>query len=187
MAATVWTLTVPAMSGQSELSLDALTVPSGRLQPGCSLPPAPNVKVEGKAIRAGLWAGLPISSNPWRGDDAAALAAIYQRIAPPEEVPDGPPLSPRELALFRARFARDLEEAYAALYAPTSANPSDVPSLVAVYAVRFKDLRAIDRLRSNPKLAANVRSSGRTAFVLTGRDSQCLEIVADHLRTLLPR
>jgi hypothetical protein len=50
----------------------------------------------------------------------AVIAAIRERMEPPADVPDGPPLSPVERARFRLRLADGVESAYAAVYGDTA-------------------------------------------------------------------
>jgi hypothetical protein len=179
VATAVTTLSGAIVGGQSELNLDLLTVPANELGSACRLAPASTEKVAGSTrVRGGLWAGLPVSSNPWRGGDEVALAAIRARIEPPPAMPDGPPMSPAELAQFRIRRARGVEEGYAAIYDDGSGN------LVTVYGLRFKTLHDAERVRGSAKRLANVFVTGRTAFAVAGRDSDCLERVARHLQTL---
>src|SRR5712675_1433750 len=120
------------IQGQDTMALASLTVPQNRLISGCSLSPSDTTSLGGNRIRGGLWAGLPISSNPWRGNDPSTVAAIRERVVASPPPPDGPPLSRAELARFRLQLAEDVEEAYAAIYLDAGRN------LVGVYAVRFK-------------------------------------------------
>jgi hypothetical protein len=69
------------------ISINDLTVPPDRLPAGCTLSPSDSVHLDGNRIRGGLWAGLPIASNPWTGTDRPIVAFIRERM-------DGPPLEP---------------------------------------------------------------------------------------------
>jgi hypothetical protein len=174
-------LAVPAASAaQSDLSLDALTLPSNRLGTECRLAPAATAKVApGQPLSTGRWAGLPVSSNPWRGDDESTVAAIRARIDRPPTTPDPPGLSRVELARFRLQWARGIEEAYAAIYDTAGGDP------VTVYALRFSDPRELERLRASPQRLGGLQFVGRTALVATGRPGDCFGLVADHLRELI--
>jgi hypothetical protein len=111
--------------GQGGFPLADLTVPADRLPTGCGLSPSPSMRTGDNTMRAGSWAGLPISSNPWIGTDRAIVASIVERAVDPPRIPDGPPPTPRESARFRLRLADDVEEAYAAVY--TDDGPSSHP------------------------------------------------------------
>ena len=171
-----------AAHGQSEIQLNALTVPEDRLGSECRLSPSSTVPIEGNRVRAGLWAGLPISSNPWQGDERATVAAIRERLEVTPAPPDGPPMSRPELAQFRLKLADDVEEAYAAVYADAG------PRLVTVYAVRFKEPRDAPQTRTKASAGAGFRFvRGRTAVVMTGAPGTCLEVVGGHLQELTAR
>jgi len=159
--------------GQSTIALASLTVPQNRLPAGCSLPPSDTTPLDGNRIRGGLWDGLPISSNPWHGDDRSVAAAIRERVAASPPLPDGPPLSRAELARFRLQLAEDIEEAYAAIYADAGTDRA------IVYAVRFKKTPV-------PGAPYGARESVRivrdgTVVVVSGA-GWCSEAVATYLR-----
>jgi hypothetical protein len=109
----------PAAIVAAPQTLRELTVPAAQLPEECRLVDAPSRTADGE-VRGGLWAGLRISSNPWMGSDPAVIAAIRERMEPPADVPDGPPLSPVERARFRLRLADGVESAYAAVYGDTA-------------------------------------------------------------------
>jgi len=92
-----------------------LTVPAQRLPADCALPDAPVIRIGDNKMQSGLWAGLPITSNPWIGSDRAIVAAIVERMDRPTLVPDAP-LTPRDAARFRLQLADGVDEAYAAVY-----------------------------------------------------------------------
>jgi hypothetical protein len=160
--------------------LDELTLPTSRLPAGCHLSAAPSRPATGDRVQGGLWAGLPITSNPWTGGERPIVAAIRERLDGPTMLPDGPPLERRELEKFRAHLADGVEVAYAAIYS------SDNPGLVVVYAVRFASERST---------AAAVRATARTGLrFVSGRtlvgvsgDSSCFPAVATYLKELLNR
>src|SRR5687768_15642469 len=109
-------LLTSAVQTQTNTTLQQLTVPAERLPAGCTLSPAPAQSIDGQHVRGGLWAGLPISRNPWVGTDRQIIASIRERVDPPSELPDGPPLSRAELARARLRLADGVEAGYAAVY-----------------------------------------------------------------------
>src|ERR1044072_6505781 len=107
-------LTRAAALGQDEIDLSSLTVPQGRLVPGCELFPSPTVALGGNRVLGGLWGDLP--RNPWMGADPSVVADLRERVATSPRRPDGPALSRAELARFRAQLAEDVEGGYGAVY-----------------------------------------------------------------------
>jgi hypothetical protein len=97
-------------------NLHDLTVGADHLPSDCALSPQPSVRPDGNTIRDALWAGLP--ANPWIGTDPLRIASICELMNPPM-VPDGPPFTPREAALFRLQLADGIEEGYGAVYLPS--------------------------------------------------------------------
>jgi hypothetical protein len=164
------------------LALADLTVPPDRLPSGCALSTAPTVRI-GNQVRSGLWAGLPISTNPWIGADRATVAAIVERVIDPPPVPDGPPLTKGELARFRSRLADDVEAAYAAIYADGDS------TLVTVHAVRYTDASLVPSRRSSYR----ARPGGlrltvdRTVLAVSGTNGACSQAVITHVRELAAR
>jgi hypothetical protein len=93
-----------AQAGDPRLrSLSSLTIRGDRLPTGCSLPPS-------------IFAIAARATNPWSGTDPVAIGEIRERVDGPTRMPDGPPLSHRELARFRFSLAEGVEEGYAAVY-----------------------------------------------------------------------
>jgi len=70
-------------------AIHELTVPKERLSARCALSPAASVHLDGNTVRGGLWAGLPIATNPWAGTDAPIMASLREHLDPPLP-PDGP-------------------------------------------------------------------------------------------------
>ena len=138
--------------------LERLTVPFQQLPAECRLTSSDSVHVDGK-VRGGLWAGLPITGNPWVGSDVQIVAAIRERTEPPYPVPDGPPMTRAELARTRLRLAEGVEAAYAAVYADAAER------LVIVTAFT---------LVSTPAIVAKV----------TGEKSACYAAVSAHVREI---
>jgi len=114
------------------ISINDLTVPPDRLPAGCTLSPSDSVRLDGNRIRGGLWAGLPITSNPWTGTDRPIVASIRERMGGPPLEPDGPPLDRPAASRYRLLLADGVEEVYAAIYLMQS---DSTP--IVVYASRF--------------------------------------------------
>lgn len=140
-------------------ALQQLTVPASQLPQGCALSAAPGVTRDGDTVRGGLWAGLPITTNPWIGSDRVIVAAIRERIEPPSPLADGPPLSSAERARFRLRLAEGVEAAYAAVYVDAANR------LLVVYGMT---------------LAGRARPVTR----IVDGDSACLDAVSAHIKQL---
>jgi hypothetical protein len=171
--AVAFMLAVVAPRGQEVIALASLTVPSNQLPQGCSLPPSDKVPSADNGFRLGLWAGLPITSNPWRGDKPSVVAAIREHVADSPPLPDGPPLTRAELSRFRQQLADDVAEAYAAIYR------GDEPGSTIVYAVRFKSGPVPAPPSGSRNSLRIVR--GDTVVVVSGT-GPCFEAVAIHVR-----
>lgn len=168
--------------GQSAILFENLTVPQSRLVPGCNLSPSDTAASGGNRVRLGLWAGLPISSNPWIGNDRSIVATIRERVALSPKTPDGPPPSRAELAQFRLQLSEDVEAAYAAVYAEAGTR------LVTVYAARFNRTPVPDPPRADAFPRGNVRiARDRTVVVVSGEAGQCFEAVAAYVREIAAR
>lgn len=181
-AATAANETVRA-DAQGAFPLADLTVPAERLPTGCALSPSPSMRTGDNTMRAGLWAGLPISSNPWTGIDRAIVASIVERVIDPPRMPDGPPPTPREVARFRLRLADDVEEAYAAVYTDGG------PSLITVNAIRYADATQLPPSRSSNRVSpSGFRVAfGRTVLTVSGSDGPCLQAVEAHVKDVAAR
>jgi hypothetical protein len=170
-----------AMQSQIGLTLDTLTVPADRLPAGCVLPSASTV-LDGSRMRGGLWVGLPITSNPWQGDDRRIVAHIRARVVASPRVPDTPLLTRAELARWHLQLADDVEEAYAATYADTGTRFS------TVYGLRFK---TADRptpprgWRQSPQALWLHRD--RTVIAMSSSGGECSEAVRSYLDELTAR
>ena len=173
-------LTPTGVEGQSSLTLDRLTVPTDRLVPGCGLPPSNTVRLGPTKVRGGLWAGLPITSNPWSGDDRSIVAAIRERVVGSPPLPDGPPLSRPELVRFRLQLADDVEQAYAAIYGDGGRN------LVTVHAVTFNEATEADALRARDSLPGRIFIPDRTIAAVSGV-GLCFEAVANYVSEVATR
>ena len=162
------------------LPLDGLTVPAARLPQGCSLPASSSADAADGKRRMGLWAGLPIASNPWRGTDSFISAAIRERMVSNALVPDGPPPSRPEMAAAKLQLADDLEEAYAAVYADEQFR------LIAVYATTRKVTApppVADKTRPRGGMRLTI---GRTEIAVLG-DGPCLDAIQAQLFDLVKR
>jgi hypothetical protein len=169
-------VTAPAAQRQNAFTLDDLTVSSEFLTPlGCSLSPSASVRID-ERTRSGLWAGLPISSNPWTGTETIIIAAIRDRVLGSPRLPDGPPPSRRELTRMRLQLANDIEQAYAAIYTDKG------PNLVTVHAVQFKEATALKRESRRPKQRGRFEID-RSLVVVAGEGS-CFEAVLRHVSEL---
>jgi hypothetical protein len=172
-------LTAEALA-QGTLQLEKLTVPESRLMAGCRLSPSAFVRVDGNQMRGGLWAGLPITTNPWSGNDRSIAVAIRERVAVSPRPPDGPPLSGRDLTRFRLQLADDVEQAYAAVYADEGMQP------IAVYAVRFNASPIPQSPDANALPTGSLRLvRDRTAVVLSGSTGACSEAVGAYLTEVM--
>ena len=167
---------------QGTFALADLTVPADRLPDGCGLSPSPSIRIGDSQVRGGLWAGLPITRNPWIGTDRAIIASIHERVIDPPPIPDGPPPTKNELARFRLRLADGVEEAYVAVYAGGG------PSLVTVNALRYADASQLPSSPGSGRLRPGaLRFTGRTALAVSGDDDACLQAVVAHVRQVAGR
>lgn len=173
-------------AGQSALprvaTLQELTVPMERLPAGCVLSPAESNRLDGNGVQGRtFWNGLSIPTNPWTGTDRQIVIAIAQRIHGPVVMPDGP-LTARDLAAFRSRFADGVEQAYAANYAQSE---SDV---AAVYAARFASAEMPDDRQRGARASTDPRVIrvviGQIVAIASGDGGECFKAVGAHLRTL---
>lgn len=161
--------------GQAAIALRELTVAPERLPPGCGLTSSPSMRISDNQWLTGLWAGFP--SNPWLGVDRAILASIAEQLVASPPVPDGPPLSKPELALFRLRLADGVEEGYGAVYT------DEGRSLGTVYAVRY----AADATPMPTRAAVLRFASDRIVVLVSGSNSACLQAVRSHVEQLAVR
>lgn len=171
-------LTLLQVSAQSD-PFSALAVPESQLPPGCRIAAAPENPRSDGAVRPGRWTALPIDSNPWRGTDRIVVAAIRERVDPPQMVPDGPPLHPRDLAAFRRNLADGVAQAYAAVY------ESDDRRQVAVHAVQFQSRTSFEAATARLKKRQVFRDSAtRTLVAVTSYGSPCGAAIEAHLRSV---
>jgi hypothetical protein len=164
LAAAVLTA-IAGVHAEGALTLGTLTVPLDRLPVGCSISASPPVWLGGTVV----------SSSPWNGTDPTALAAIRERVAGSPPVPDGPPLSRSESARFRLDLAKDVEEAYAAVYRDGG------PVLIVVHAVRFVEKTAAGLPQGVTTSLSGTRIVvGNTAVVVSGK-GRCFQAVASFI------
>src|SRR5262249_22580328 len=180
------TAALPVLGGLLIAALGDLTVPSDRLPQGCALSPSASVRESANRVRGGLWAGLPIRSNPSTSSEPSVIAAIRVRITGPLVTRDPPALSEHGLARFQLQLADGIDEAYAAVYLEF-----ETQELVTLYGLRFAEASAADEFWNNT--AARTRKSPRVTGVLLGPivafgigspDNACLTAVASHLTSL---
>jgi len=174
---------LPALGGLLIAALSDLTVPADRLPQGCVLSPSQSVRENGNHVRTGLWAGLPIRSNPSTSSEPSVIVAIRGRIAGPIVTPDPPALSERGLARFQLQLADGIDEAYAAIYLGP-----DSQEIVTVYGLRFPDASAAAAFWASAAARKNPRVTGvllgPIVAVAMGPPDSCLTAVAAHLTSL---
>lgn len=171
---------VPIVMAQSLVGLTTLTVPQDRLTAGCHLAQSDTFQVDAGHVKGGLWAGLPISTNPWHGTDNATIVPIRERVVGIPLGPDGPPLPRPELTRLRVEAARDVAEAYAAIYVD-----SDFQSTV-VYGLRFMDVAPLASSRATAETIRIPSGDDRVLIVISG-GSSCAGSVTDYLRNTIGR
>jgi hypothetical protein len=115
-------------------TLDVLTMPNRALPSDCALKqpaakPAPGPRAQGTVNRSVEWSPFP--TNPWSGTDRKLVAEVRRVIDGTPRLPDGPPLEPRDTAVFLLKWADDIVDAHRAVYASSDG------SEVGVWAVRF--------------------------------------------------
>jgi hypothetical protein len=163
-------------------AIHELTVPKERLSAGCALSPAASVHLDGNTVRGGLWAGLPIATNPWAGTDAPIMASLREHLDPPL-LPDGPPLTTRESTRYRLHLADDIEEAYAAIYLQSESSP-----LVIVYGLKFTSTEKAFKFWNDARVSRNPRvigiAVGPIVAVVEGDGGQCFRAVGAYVKSL---
>jgi hypothetical protein len=163
--------------------LGDLTVPIERLPVGCGLTPSAVVREDGNRVRGGLWASLPIRTNPATSSEPPVVVEIRERVEGPTLTPDPPALSAREVARFRLKLAEGIEASYAAIY-----QPPDSSELVVLYGLQFADAAAAQQFWSHARAASNPRATGVVlgpiVAVATGPNGACLDAVRAHLQSL---
>jgi hypothetical protein len=133
-------------------------------------------------MRGGLWAGLPIPSNPWVGSDRTIVASIRERLGevPPE--PDGPPLLGAQAAASRLKMADGIREAYVAIYQHRESG-----GLTVVYGLDFEqagDAPALWQAIAPRHPETIGTTAAHVVAVVSGQRDECAEAVAAHLRTI---
>jgi hypothetical protein len=171
-----------ATAGRSRnraVTLADLTVPAKLLPPRCVMPSRPSVTTPGRPSIGGLWAGLPVPTNPWIGRDPGLIAALRARVEPPL-LPDGPPLSRSQEVRYRLKLAEGVEAGYAAFYADADT------SIVAVYGVEFAVGEAPTRQPPSwaPASGQTRLDLGRLAVWIVGTDTPCSRAVGGYVQSL---
>jgi hypothetical protein len=181
----LFSVAAAVMAGQRAvrpIQLSDLTVPTDPVDSRCALPAAPTVRVDAHQMRGGLWASLPIPTNPWVGTDPFVIASIRERVNAPV-VPDGPPMTSRQAARFRLLLAEGIEEAYAAVYVQSELDP-----LVVVYGLRFAQEQEATNFWRATRPTIDPRFVGiakdQLVILVTGDGGYCFQKVAAHVRTI---
>ena len=161
----------------------ALAVPESQLPEGCRIVASPGTPEPGGRVQAGRWGALPIDTNPWRGTDRIAVAAIRERIDAQQKVPDGPPLHPRDLAAFRRNLADGIEQAYAAVYA------SGDRQQVGIFAVQFESQASFEAAAARVKKRHVFQDPAARTLVAVASygGSACTAPLESHVRRLFRR
>ena len=171
-------------AGRPPVTLRELTVPQERLPAGCAMSRSDTVRLDGNRAQSGLWAGLPIDTNPWIGTDRHVIAMIRERMDGPVLIPDGPPLTARQLSQYRLPLADGVEEAYAAVYRQSETEHA----LTIVYGSKFSGAEeAVERSRlrgasENPRVVR--LPIGSIVAVLHGDGGQCFQAIGAYLKSL---
>jgi hypothetical protein len=173
LAAVLSIVSLLAGRAQQPDPIEMLTVPPDRLPLGCALSPSATANV-GNQIVGGLWASLPITSNPWTGTDRRIIATIRERIEGPQPGPSAP-LSRSEAARFRLALADGVEEAYAAVYMFQS-------QVIALYGVRYAATAKGAGFPTKPRLTG-VKIGSVVAYI-DGNANACSKAIEAHLAVL---
>jgi hypothetical protein len=176
-------VTLPA-AGQvptlPRFALQDLTVPPDRLPEGCALTP-PNERLDGNRIR-GVWAGLPVPTNPWAGPDKRIIATIRQVADPSPPLPDAL-RSMREARRYSLLLAEGVEEGYAAIYSQSGSS-----RLLVVYALRLAEgespLHRWSAARAEDPGVVRIEN-GSVLVVASGDPSPCFDAIRDYLNALM--
>ena len=136
-----------------------LTVPKDRLSRGCALSPTASARIDGNRVQGGLWAGLPIPTNPWSGTDRQIIASIRERVDGPLLVADAPPPTARELSRNSLLLADGVGEAYAAISSMGDGRRPGVPRrrLTNACCSEVKRRRASESVSAAMTLMAAIR------------------------------
>jgi hypothetical protein len=169
----------PAPQKISAPSLGDLTVSPERLLPGCAITPRVSEPSADGKVTGGLWAGLPISDNPWQGTDPVVAGQIHERMfAPP--ISDAPLPSRRELAMSRLKGVEDVVESYAAIYRDSASG-----ALTTVTALRFEDAEIAARWwRQRSFHGMQSILEGALVATVSGAGSPCMPVIAAHVRSV---
>lgn len=162
------------------VAMQDLTIPKDRLPAGCTLVPANSTRGPDGRIRAGLWAGLPISTNPWSGTDRQIVASIRERADPPPTVTDAP-LTRADASRYFLHLADGVEEGYAAVYTQEGSYDS-----VVVSALRFtateKPFYSLSDSKASYRPTTRIEI-GRIVAVVTG-GGECFQALETYLKSL---
>jgi hypothetical protein len=160
------------------VTMQNLTVPGTALPTGCGLSPAAFV-VDGNRVTGGLWAGLPISTNPWTGTARPVVASIRERMDGPIPAPDAPPVDRNAAARYRRQLTDGVEEAYAAVYGAQSD-----PNPVVVLALRFAPAEKPFYPLSDRRPSDRRIEIGQLHAVVSGNGGESSQAVEAYLKSL---
>jgi hypothetical protein len=158
------------------VTMQNLTVPKTALPTGCGLSPA---VIDRNRVTGGLWAGLPVSTNPWTGTARSIVASIRARMDGLPPGPDAPPLDRNAASRYRLQLADGVEEAYAAVYRMQSD-----PQLVVVLALRFAATEKPFYPLSNRRTSEHRVVIGQLHAVVSGDGGECSQAVERYLKSL---
>lgn len=168
---------------QSPLTLETLTVPSGRLPNGCQLevPAADAASPTATPVRTLV--GGSVRGNPWSGTDLQLKVEARNAVDGLPAMPYAP-ATRRELGSFQAKWVENVAEAYRAEY------ESDGDDPVRVRAVRFGDAKWAT---PEPPFGTRVAMRGASARVVlgaivvrvsAGTNSECYQAVRRYIESL---
>jgi hypothetical protein len=162
------------------VAMQDLTIPKDRLPAWCALARANSTREPDGRIHGGLWAGLPITTNPWTGTDHRVIASIRERADPPPTVTDAP-LTRAEASRYFLRLADGVEEGYAAVYTQEGSNDSVVVSALR-FAATEKPFYSLADAKASYRPTTRIEI-GRIVAVVTG-GGECFQALETYLKSL---
>jgi hypothetical protein len=167
------------------IKLQDLTVANEQLPKGCALAASPTVRLSEKRVLGGLWAGLPIDSNPWIGTDRNVLARIREHMYGPPRLPDAPP-NAKAAAAYARHLVDNVSAGYAAFYQDVG------PDGIAIYALTFtSDEPLRDPSTAPPKNppTSDTRlvswiTLDKTVVLVVGDRGHCADVIQTKVQSL---